>query len=315
MKGVKKMTNRKIIPIFYAADENYLPYLSVSLDSLKDNANKEYLYEIYVLHADMSEKAVAKLKKYEDENFHVTSVDVSKKMEDVKNSLQLRDYYTGATYYRIFIASMFPEYTKALYIDCDTIVLGDVSELYHTELGDCLIGAVADGAVAAVPEFRLYTKEVLGIDAKNYFNAGVILMNLLQFRKDNFYEKFCRLLKQYKFSVAQDQDYLNVICKDRVRYIDEEWNKMPIGGETDKKPKLIHYNLTMKPWHYENILYKEYFWEYARKNEFYGRIRSDLLYYSAEDKQRDAESETALKKLCVIEAERADNYYKKYCRA
>ena len=230
---------KKIIPIFYASDENYLPFLAVSLDSLKENASKDYRYEIYILNTDIKEKATERVMKFQDENFSIRFIDVSDKLDEVKNSLQLRDYYTGATYYRIFIANMFPEYEKALYIDSDTVLLGDVSELYHTKLEDNLIGAVADEAVAVVPEFRRYTKETLGIDAEAYFNAGVILMNLNEFRKSDFYGKFCKLLKAYKFSVAQDQDYLNVICKDKVRFLGKEWNKMPIGGEGER-PKLIH---------------------------------------------------------------------------
>ena len=307
------MSNKKIIPVFFAADENYMPYLAVALHSLKENESKEYFYQIYVLHADMdcASENVQKLYKYQDENFKITCVDVSEKMQEVKHSLHLRDYYTGATYYRIFIADMFPQYDKALYLDSDIAVLGDISELFGIELGENLVGAVPDGAVASVAQFRLYTKEVLGIDAQNYFNAGVLLMNLKAFREYGFYKKFCSLLKKYKFHVAQDQDYLNVICKDKVCYLGAEWNKMPIENSA-QTPKLIHYNLTMKPWHYENVLYKESFWQYARKTEFYQRILNDLAAYSQEKRDADAASEKALIQLCVKEAEREDNYLKRF---
>lgn len=307
----KKMKKEQIIPIFFAADKNYIPFLSVSLDSLKENASKSYRYEIYILNTDIDEKEAEPVKKFEDEKFGVHFIDVSERLEEVKNSLQLRDYYTGATYYRIFIANMFPEYEKALYIDSDTIVLGDVSELFNTELKSNLIGAIPDEAVAVVPEFRLYTKETLGVEAEKYFNAGVILMNLKEFRKSNFYGKFCGLLKTYKFCVAQDQDYLNVLCKDRIVFVGNEWNKMPIGGASET-PKLIHYNLTMKPWHYENILFKEHFWHYAKRSEYYERILGELRAYSAEKKQKDADSEVALKALAVKEAKREDNYFKRF---
>ena len=307
------MSNKKVIPVFFAADENYMPYLAVALHSLKENACKQYVYHVYVLHANMdcSSENVQKLCKYQDENFKIEFVDVSAKMEDVKHSLHLRDYYTGATYYRIFIADMFPQYDKALYLDSDIAVLGDISELFGIELGENLVGAVPDGAVASVAQFRLYTKEVLGIDAQNYFNAGVLLMNLKAFREYGFYKKFCTLLQKYKFHVAQDQDYLNVICKDKVCYVGAEWNKMPIENDGGT-PKLIHYNLTMKPWHYDNVLYKEEFWRYARKTEFYQRILNDLAAYSQEKKEADAASERALIQLCVKEAEREDNYLRKF---
>lgn len=44
---------------------------------------------------------------------------------------------------------------------------------------------------------------------------------------------------------------------------------MPISNDTDTNDlKLIHYNLAFKPWHFEDILYKEYFWEYAKRQNF-----------------------------------------------
>ena len=206
------------------------------------------------------------------------------------------------------------QYEKAVYIDSDIVLLGDISEMYKVDLGDALVGAVADEAVAMVPEFRLYTKEVLGIEADNYFNAGVLLMNLKKFREDGFYAAFCNLLKAYKFSVAQDQDYLNVLCAGKVVFLGKEWNKMPIGGANSLLPKLIHYNLTMKPWHYDNVLYKEYFWQYAQGVEDYPLIVDALASYSAEKKKKDADSEKGLIALCVREAKRADNYIRRYGR-
>ena len=303
---------KKVIPVFFAADENYFPYLTVALSSLKANASQGYQYAIYILTAGVTQVAEEKMKKYEDERFSIALVDVSKEMETVKSNLQIRDYYTGATYYRIFIAEMFPQYDKAIYIDSDIVLLGDISEMFKVDIGDALVGAVADEAVAAVPEFRLYTKEVLGIEASRYFNAGVLLMNLKKFRDEGFYAAFCDLLKAYKFSVAQDQDYLNVLCAGKVVFLDREWNKMPISGENGLRPKLIHYNLTMKPWHYDNVLYKEYFWQYAKGVEDYPLILDALANYSDEKKQKDAASEKGLISLCVAEAAREDNYLKKY---
>ena len=305
---------KKVIPVFFAADENYLPYLTVALSSLKENASKAYDYAIYILNAGVAEQAAQKVKKYEEEGFTIAFVDVSKEMDSVKNSLQIRDYYTGATYYRIFIAEMFPQYDKAIYIDSDVVLLGDVSELFKTDLGDALVGAVTDEAVASVEQFRLYTKEVLGIESKEYFNAGVLVMNLAKFRESNFYDAFCRLLKTYKFSVAQDQDYLNVLCAGKVVFIGGEWNKMPIGGMEKNAPKLIHYNLTMKPWHYEDVLYKEHFWKYAKKVEDYPLILDALYSYTEEKKAKDKQAEKNLLALCVQEALRTDNYLKKWAK-
>ena len=302
--------NEKVIPIFYASDENYLPYLSISLDSVKTNRNKKYKYNIHILHTGIQDSKKEVILNMQEENFNIFFVDVNEKLKEVNNDLQIRDYYTGATYYRIFIANLFKEYQKAIYLDSDTIILGDISKLYDVNLNNNLVGAVTDGVVSAHPIFQDYCIKGLGILPNNYFNAGVLLMNLRQFRKECFYEKFISLLKEYKFVVAQDQDYLNVLCKDKVKYLPLSWNTMPIGGEGKIKPNLIHYNLTLKPWHYNEIPYSKYFFEYAAKSFYYQDVLNELHNYSDAKKQKDQQMEKHLIDLAIREINREDNYIK-----
>lgn len=314
------MTNekkeKKVIPVFFAADDKYVPFLAVTLQSIKEHSSSENEYRIYVLHAGVSDDGSDKIKKFESENFKVYFVDVTDRLAVLSEELHLRDYYSCATYFRIFIAMMFPEYDKAIYLDSDIAVRCDLAEYFDTELGDNYVAGVPDGAVGAVPVFQEYTKHVLGIDAENYFNAGVLLLNLKALRDEDFYGKFSALLKKYKFVVAQDQDYLNVICKGRVKFLADEWHAMPVGGETQrlKDPKIIHYNLTMKPWHYDDILYQEYFWESAERTEFYELLKGFLRDYGEEEKQNDAACEAGLLALCEKEIASEENYFKKYVK-
>ncbi len=305
---------KKIIPVFFAADDNYVPFLAVTLQSIKEHASAENEYRIYILHAGVSEDGSEKIKKFGSGNFKVNFVDVTDRLAVLSEELQLRDYYSCATYYRIFIAMMFPEYDKAIYLDSDIAVRCDLADYFDIDLGDNYVAGVPDGAVGAVPVFKEYTKHVLGIEAERYFNAGVLLLNLKALRNEDFYGKFSALLKKYKFAVAQDQDYLNVLCRGRVKFLADEWNAMPIGGETQrlKDPKIIHYNLTMKPWHYDDILYREYFWASAEKTEFYELLKGFLRDYSEEDKKNDAACEAGLLALCEKEIASEENYYKKY---
>lgn len=302
------------VPLFFAADENYLPFLAVAIKSIKNNASKSCRYNVHILHSGIPEKSAARILEESDERFYIEFNDVSEKLDSIAEKLQLRDYYTGTTYYRIFIAEMFPEYDKAIYLDSDTVILGDVSELYIQELGNNLVGAVTDETVSDVSAFRLYVKEALGIEPNKYFNAGVLLMNLKKFRDENFYGKFNSLLGKYRFSVAQDQDYLNVLCKNNVYYVSRLWNKMPIQNNSLAIPKLVHYNLTRKPWHYPNVLYREYFWEYAQKTSFHDEILSVLDNFTEEQKLADAECEKRLVALALSEAKNPLNYYNKYVR-
>jgi hypothetical protein len=90
-QGENGMKEKKgLIPIFFASDENYLPYLTVALLSLKEHASKDYHYAVYVLNAGVSDESIKKVKKYESDNLTVEFVDVSAQMEGVKNKEDYR---------------------------------------------------------------------------------------------------------------------------------------------------------------------------------------------------------------------------------
>jgi lipopolysaccharide biosynthesis glycosyltransferase len=201
-------------------------------------------------------------------------VDVSHALAPIAARLNLRDYYTVSIYYRLFIASMFPQYHKAIYLDADIAVNGDVSGLYNIPLGQRLVGAVSDAIIAANRDFRLYAEEAVGVPYRSYFNSGVLLMNLDQFRIQSIEEKFIYLLRTYHFNtVCPDQDYLNVLCHGKVLYLDKGWNKMSIDENYGGVPNLVHYNMFYKPWLYRKVAYSDYFWKYAKKTPFYGELR------------------------------------------
>ena len=298
--------NLEVIPIFFAIDDGYMPFLAVALESLIHNASKKYYYSIKVLYTNISEENKKKINKYSKDNFNIEFVDLNYYIEKVKDKLYTRDYYTSTTYFRLFIANLYPQYHKAIYLDSDIIVLGDISELYNIELGDNLIGAAPDYVIQTTKVFQEYAEKVVGVnDYKNYFNAGILLMNLDQCRKSDFQNKFLYLLETIKFTVAQDQDYLNRLCKGRVKIIDGGWDRMPIAN--DDMPiediKIIHYNLGDKPWHYDNIRYQEFFWEYAKKTEYYSEICKMLVDYTEAERFRDMEQYKRLKALAQKESD------------
>ena len=298
--------NLDVIPIFFAIDDGYVPFLAVALESLIENSSKQYYYSIKVLYTNISEENKKKINKYKRENVNIEFVDLNYYIEKVKDKLYTRDYYTNTTYFRLFIANLYPQYNKAIYLDSDIVVLGDIAELYNQDIGDNLVAAAPDDVIQTIKVFQEYAEKVVGVaDYRNYFNAGILLMNLDEFRKFDFQDKFLYLLETIKFTVAQDQDYLNRLCKGKVKIIDKAWDKMPIANDDfdDKDLKIIHYNLADKPWHYDNIRYKDYFWKYAKKTEYYNEICKIKENYSEEERFRDMQQFKTLKDLAQKEAD------------
>ena len=298
--------NLEVIPIFFAIDDGYMPFLAVALESLIENSSKKYYYSIKVLYTNISEENKKKINKYKRENVNIEFVDLNYYIEKVKDKLYTRDYYTNTTYFRLFIANLYPQYNKAIYLDSDIVVLGDIAELYNQDIGDNLIAAAPDDVIQTTKVFQEYAEKVVGVaDYRNYFNAGILLMNLDEFRRFDFQNKFLYLLETIKFTVAQDQDYLNRLCKGKVKIIDKGWDKMPIGNDDfdEKDLKIIHYNLADKPWHYDNIRYKDYFWKYAKKTEYYNQICKIKENYSEEERFNDMQQYKNLKNLAQKEAD------------
>ena len=298
--------NLEVIPIFFAVDDGYMPFLAVALESLIDNASRNYYYSIKILYTNINEDNKKKINKYQRDNVNIEFVDLNYYIEEVKDKLYTRDYYTKTTYFRLFIANLYPQYNKAIYLDSDIVVKGDISELYNQEMGDNLLAAAPDDVIQTTKVFQDYAEKVVGVaDYRNYFNAGILLMNLDEFRRFKFQEKFLYLLETIKFTVAQDQDYLNRLCKGKVKIIHKGWDRMPIANDDLplEQIKIIHYNLADKPWKYDNIRYQEFFWEYAKKTEYYEYICKIKENYTEEQRFKDMQQYKNLKALAQRESD------------
>lgn len=304
------------INLFFAIDDNYCPFLSSAVHSILKNASREYVYDLYVLHNGISEanQNIIKTQIKNDASIEFVDmlefVDIKEKLTVLADKLVTRDYYTRTTYYRLFIPNMFPHLDKALYLDSDIIVCGDISELYNVDLGNNLVGAVPDMAVQNTPVFIDYVENGLGVKGEKYFNAGVLLMNLKEMREWNFEDKFIDLLCKYSFRVAQDQDYLNVLTKDRITYVDNSWNIQPVPGNICQynKLNLIHYNMLWKPWIFDDVSYSDIFWGYAKECPMYNDILKMKNETTDECRTNKLEGGKKLLEMAGIEAKDPNNY-------
>jgi lipopolysaccharide biosynthesis glycosyltransferase len=174
------------------------------------------------------------------------------------------DYITPTMWFRIFLPELLPAVERVLYLDVDTIVLDRLDELFTTELGDDLLAAVPN----VFQLDHLGRLEQLGIDdPRDYFNSGVLLMNLEEMRRD----QTSRKLKD--FAVASgadllwpDQDTLNLVLAGRWRRLHPRWNAMTsmfswphsvyaygtrATAEARLRPAIRHFEgpSINKPWH------------------------------------------------------------------
>ena len=304
------MNDNKVIPVFYACDDNFVKYTIVSLQSMKEHASRDQKYCIHVLHTNISKEMQDVMYAMQDEQFQIRFDDVTDYLKSISDKLPLRDYYSKTTYFRFFIAEMFPEYEKAIYIDSDTVVLGDIADLYAYDLGDNYVGAAREQAMVQTDVYGTYVEKVLGIDRNAYFNAGLLVINCEQFRKQCVLDQFIELLLVYNFVVTQDEDYLNLICKGQVFWLPQQWNTEVFGNidYPEESICVLHYIMVSKPWHYKDCRMGAYFWEYAKKTVCYEEILEVLENYTDEQRAEDAASADRLMVTAQNEIDNENNY-------
>ncbi len=282
------------IPIFFTIDDGYVPLLAVALRSLEDNADPSRRYRIIVIGQDLSEESRQAIAAMAQGPFEIEIHRMEQTLDSILDRTENRlrcDYFTMTIYYRIFIPDMFPQYDKGIYIDSDIVVPGDISKLYDVELGDNLLGACPDFAVAAVPELSFYVEEALGVDRHKYINSGVLVMNFEKLREKQLSERFLELLETWHVDcLAPDQDYFNAMCAGQITFLDGRWDVMPGGEEEVGDPWLIHYNLFDTPWCYHHLPYRDYFWKYAAETPYLQQLQDHLEHYPEEQKRSDAAS-------------------------
>lgn len=291
------------VPVFFAVDDNYAPLLGVALRSLLANADKNYLYRIHVLTAGLSAENKRKIQSEVTDNARLTFDDVSREVARIAEDLHMRDYYSAATYYRIFIGRLYPQYDRALYLDCDVIFAGDVAKMYTANIGGALVGAVREDVMAMERVFGDYARVVVGVPAAKYFNAGILLLNLKKYRALEIEKRFVALMRERKFTVAQDQDYLNVLCRGMVHYFDPAWNHTAVKGALNdgNAPLIVHYKMDWKPWHHDGVLFEELFWHYADTSAFAAQLHAIKSAYTPAMQARDVAARERLVEIARAE--------------
>lgn len=291
----------KVVPIFITINNDYAPYAAAAIHSLFQHSNKNRYYRVIILHDGLSWVNRVRLRSLVTKNCAI-------QFKKITNSLYLRvvikyvakrrgmgDFFSKAVYfYRFFIPLLFPLYEKAVYIDSDTILRGDIGKLFDMEMDENVVMAMIDPKVTAIPEFRDYVDLAVGVPHTEYVNDGVMLMDLRKMRKMKYLSQMVEMIKKYDADlVAPDQDYLNVILKGKIGHFGSEWNAEPTE-EFNKETMLVHFNLFNKPWHYKNVPGEKIFWNAARGTGFYGDLKRQQEAFDETKQKSDQEKVDAL---------------------
>ena len=188
-------------------------------------------------------------------------------------------HLTAASLLRLRLPSVLKDIDRVVYLDCDLVLLNDITTLYDTDLLDFPLAACLDfwlsGASPFAPPgwdvgaWHKFLSEVVRLtDSKAYFNAGVMVMDLRRFRNTSLIHSAEGFLGQTNYRTPfVDQDALNHVIDGAFVRLDSRWNVLAALGHSD--PWIIHYAGPHKPWSREGrpmTFWKQRFWREAAES-------------------------------------------------
>lgn len=281
------------VPIAFAFDSNLVMPACVALTSLLLNASNKTFYDIFILYSGLSEADKDPLRQTAA-RFGNCRLNFKEVGDEFDNAFEIRNI-TTPTYFRLLIPELIPEYDKIIYADVDIIFRCDLSEVYSTDMKDNYIAGTYDLGMNLGEDGKKYIATMPELQQGEYLQAGFILINSAEIRKDELGKQFKILAKRkLKF---QDQDILNIACKKKLvlpwKYNMTDYSFYYIfhhselltakyaNSDIDEAKNIgnLHFN-GHKPWKKYSVNF-DIWWEYYRKTTIY----NEEFYYKFFEKK------------------------------
>lgn len=207
--------------ILYATDENYAMYTGISLYSLlENNTNIEHI-KIHILDNGILNDSRLKLNILaETFNREIKYWDAKKLFVELESKITMKNTQTITAYACYFMAYILNETVdKILYMDGDTLVLGDLSELCKIDMSDTYVCGALD--IAA-----LIVREKIGFNQNEpYINSGFLYMSLNNIRKANLRPNIIKFIEEViPTSMHNDKGVVNGVYKNHIKVLPLKYN-------------------------------------------------------------------------------------------
>lgn len=237
-----------VIEIALAANQGYAKGLLVAATSIALNASRHHTLSFTILDGGLTDEfydeLVQKLR-----NIHSQTV-VQRFRIDESLFAKFPDLRGNKmTYARFYLPDLLLDAHHVIYCDVDTLWLTDIADLWAL-CDDTILKACNDPTVECYQkEIDWFVRRGIEFDAGKYFNAGVLLINLDEFRKNDIVKKACNLLSDDPSIVFHDQSTLNYLLWGKVRFLNDRWMKFTtaIHDKDMKHGRVLHY-VNNVPW-------------------------------------------------------------------
>ena len=253
------------IHIVFASDDRYAQHAAVAMASVLEHAKYPERIDFFLLSDSISEERAEKFRttaRRWDSEAIVIPVE-GEAFSEFYVSAQL----SRAAYMRLAVAEILPkDIDKIIYLDCDLIVKKDITELWDASMERNAIAAVPDCGIMTSAKSRKQKRQCIGLTGEDlYFNSGVLMIDLAEWRKNNYARKLLSLVQEHSYP-HHDQDALNAFFYHRWTALPLEWNVIPpvwfmflkivfskwraSAATARQNPAILHYAGGYKPWEY-----------------------------------------------------------------
>ena len=176
------------IQVAFACDVNYVIPLTVAMCSVATNcdSSRHLVFNVFQegIDAGLRQKVELSLKRTGSTTAYINWLEAP--IERFTSFPIVNRWLTPAALVRFLIPDLLPlGVNKVLYLDCDIVVIDNLSELSDIDVGGKSVLAARDSiGWVGNPDGGLSNYRELGIpsDAK-YFNSGVLLLNVKKWRE------------------------------------------------------------------------------------------------------------------------------------
>ena len=205
-------------------------------------------------------------------------LDGSELFADIAARMPVNKRLTNIVYARLVIDRLLPaDVERVLYLDCDMLVREKIEALYDIDMEGFAIAAVRDTAGPFIVGGRdlRRNRDIFDL-ADPYFNAGMILIDVAQWREAAIVDRLEQALRDGVMArIYYDQDLLNLIFRDNWLHLPVRWNIMDARKPHEAfNPAILHYTGKQKPWDLFSTTAYHRTYRHVMTNELFYRFMS-----------------------------------------
>ncbi|AGK58149.1 glycosyl transferase family protein [Hyphomicrobium denitrificans 1NES1] len=275
------------------SDNNFVLPTSVTMTSLKKNKREGTNYSLTIIGDNISEENERLMSSMADASFGVQIIRPGRSFETLHKAKEGSfAAATPAALLKFALPELLPHHDRVLYLDGDLIVRDDLSDLFFSDIDGYVAGVISDSG-------QIYFKHEWVRRVGNYFNSGVMLLDLKEMRRSNVTELLIKAKKENCDGSLLDQNAFNIVFDGRVKYLSIKYNCLCCNLVRAKKKFsiadinnlfgtdyanldevlatscIVHFSSKDKPWRYADVPLAEEWYRYYYESPWAKKNRPD----------------------------------------